>query len=153
MSVTFKRTQLITVARTALREHERLITEHQQAIAAYKAKSAERNTENTRARAHELRNAITKALRKGGPVYAKDLMPALGGSDYLGRHFYISPRDSDIRSYVPMPSGMLKPAEVDETRALIQVLQAATGDTISVNELKLLGLKNLQPVFIAAGRS
>lgn len=154
MSITFKRTQLITVANTALREHERVTKDYERKVTAFKDTHEEKYVLSTRRRAEELRTLITKTLRKPGrPVYARDLTPALSGSDYLSRHFYVPLRDSEIRNHVPPPEGGLKPAEVAETKALIQVLQAATGDTISVNELKLLGLKNLQPVFIAAGRS
>jgi hypothetical protein len=151
MSVTFNRTLLVKVAKQALAEHEQVVKDYDTAVADYVREHAARHAEPTRAKAVELRNALTKALKSSGPVHTKTIT-RVTGSRYPDS-FYNPPGDYDIKQRVSVPKGLLKPAEVAETRALVQVLQAATGDTVSANELKLLGLKNLQPVFVAAAQS
>lgn len=149
--MTFNRTLLIKVAQEALTQHERVETEHQQAVAAYQAKHAERYAETSRARARELRDALTKALKSPGPIHSKTVSHVTG-SRYTD-NFYNEPSDYDIKKHVEAPKGLLNPSEIAETRALVQVLQSATGDTVSANELKLLGLTKLQPVFVAAANA
>jgi hypothetical protein len=150
MSVTFNRQQLIRVAKTALAEHENAVKEYRKAVEDFKVKHAEQHTERTRDRATRLRDALTKALKKPGPIHAEVIRRSVGDLYRLDDSFYRPPVDYDIKKQVTEPTGLLKPAEVIETRSLIEVLEAATGDTVSANELKLLGLKNLQPIFAAA---
>ncbi|KAB7761790.1 hypothetical protein [Mycolicibacterium mucogenicum] len=151
MSVTFNRTQLITVANRALREHEKAKADRTKAVAKYRTEHATKDADRTRANAVRLRDGLTKLLRKSGPIHMDDVRDANGGSRYLDAdRFYTEPGEYLIKENVTVKSGLLTPAQVIETRSLLQVLGAATGDTISANELKLLGLKNLGPVFAAA---
>lgn len=152
MSVTFDRSHLLRVAKKALAEHDKAGVRHAAAVEKYKASHAVKRTKLTREYATTLRDALTQALKTHGPVCSQTAIDALG-SNHLRDRLYDEPSTYDINQNVIMPKGLLKAAEVAETRALIAVLEAATGDTISVNELKLLGLKNLQPVFIAAGEA
>ena len=64
--------------------------------------------------------------------------------------FYSPPADYDVRKAVTQPKALLSPVQINETRALLEVLNAATGDVVSANELKLLGLTKLAHVFQAA---
>lgn len=150
MSITFDRVQLIKVAESALDEHAKAKVKFQAACDKYRASHAANRTQPTRDRARQLRDALTKALKAPGPVTAQMVKRATDGTSYTSDLFYIPPNDRTVEQNVNMPPGLLKPAELVETRALVTVLKAATGDTISVNELKLLGLKNLEPVFTAA---
>lgn len=149
MSVTFDRAQLIKVATAALLEHEKQRLVHAEAVRKFRQQHAIENRNTVRAR--KLRDYLTRELRKGGNVRKP-------GSDILGSGnleglFYSPPPDYVIERSVTAPKGLLSGSELVETRALLKVLQAATGDEVSVNELKLLGLKNLQPVFTAAARA
>ncbi|WP_100483116.1 hypothetical protein [Mycobacteroides abscessus] len=152
MSVTFNRLQLIKVAESALAAHAKAGTAHEAEIAAFRAEHAEKQATLTRERARALRDGLTKALKGSGPVRYDEVCKANGGDYSLSGRFYSEPSNYDIRNKVTSPEELLTPAEAVETKALLQVLRAATGDVVTANELKLLGLKNLAPVFIAAGR-
>lgn len=149
MSVTFNRTQLIKVAKQALAEHDKAQVVYAAAVEKFKAKDAADNVKRTRDRATALRDALTKALKKSGPIHTNTLSDVLGSTSVRDR-FYNGVSDYEVKNNVGAPPSLLKQAEIAETKALISVLEAAAGDFITANELKLLGLKNLQPVFIAA---
>ncbi|SKS50808.1 Uncharacterised protein [Mycobacteroides abscessus subsp. bolletii] len=148
MSVTFNRAQLINVANSALAAHERARVDYIKACDKYRADHA-RQHDNT-AKLRVVRDWLTAQLKKGGPI-AEPGSDILGGGNFRGL-FYTPPGNYDVRDSVVEPDGLLSPAEAIETRSLLKVLEAATGDTVSAAELKLLGLKNLQPVFTAAAR-
>lgn len=150
MSVSFNRPQLITVANKALAEHEKAQRAYRAAYQEFLAKHAEAAIEPTRARATSLRDGLTKALKRGGPITSVEIRKLVDGRYRVDEAFYDPPHDSDVRRQVTKPTGLLTPAEMVETQTLLKVLHAATGDTVSANELKLLGLKNLQPIFAAA---
>lgn len=152
MSVTFNRTQLIKVAESALTAHDKAVKTREADVAKYKAKHAEDQVTVTRERALKLRNGLTILLKKSGPIGYEDVKKVNGGTYSLSDRFYTGPSDYEIRNNVTSPKGILTPAEVVETKALLQVLKAATGDVVTANELKLLGLKNLAPVFTAAAQ-
>lgn len=153
MSVTFNRAQLIKVTTDALAAHEKAVAERAKQVEKYRSEHALAAIRDTHLHARSLRDALTKALKSHKPVTRAELQKALGGSDIRDR-FYTAPGDYEVnRELDGVPTGLLKPAEVIESRALLKVLTAAEGDTVSVNELKLLGLKNLQPVFTAAGQA
>lgn len=152
MSVTFNRTQLIKVAESALAAHDNAGKAHEAEIAKFKADHAEKQTTLTRERATILRDGLTKLLKRSGPIRFDDLRELNGGDRYLGDRFYKDPDRYELRNEVTSPEGLLTPAEAVETKALLQVLKSATGDVVTANELKLLGLKNLAPVFTAAAR-
>lgn len=147
MSVTFNRKALISTAEQAIREHNKARAEYAQAVEAFKAKHAAKNINSAAIR--KFRDFLTAGLKTGKPITRAEARGVAGHSsiEYL---FYSSPSDYDVKQQVSRPTGLLSPAQVTETQALIKVLQAATGDTVTANELKLLGLKNLGPVFAAA---
>ena len=145
MSVTFNRAQLIRVTETALSEHDRAATAYNTDVERYKADHA---AEFDIARLRRFRDWLTRHLNNGGPV-SRPGYDIVGHND-LCSMFYSPPSDYVITKKVTRPQGLLSPSEIIEARALLQVLQAAEGDTVSVNELRLLGMKNLQPVFTAA---
>lgn len=150
MSITFNRIQLIKVATEALAEHDRQRLVYAKALAKFRVEHASEHRDRHHLGLRRLRDYLTAELRKGGPV-------STPGRQVLGTHavsdlFYSKPADYIVERGTSTPKGLLTPAEATETRALLKVLEAATGDVVSVNELKLLGLKNLQPVFAAAAR-
>lgn len=150
MSVTFNRAQLIKVAEQALAKHQKAAQLRAVDITKYRRAHATEHGPASRERALRLRDGLTKALKRIGPVTRKDVRALLGDHYRIDDLFYSEPSDYDVRNHVDRPDGLLTPAEATETGALLQVLKAATGDTVTANELKLLGLKNLQPIFTAA---
>lgn len=150
MTVTFSVAGLTKAATAALAQHNKITTDYLKACNDYRMNHAAERTAETRRRATALRDELTKALKKAGPVRVEQV-PSIRRSSYVTDVFYQPPGDSTVKQNVARPAGLLTPAEAAETKALLAVLSAATGDTISANELKLLGLKNLAPVFIAAG--
>lgn len=151
MSVTFNRNHLLATANRALANHEKAGKDRQKAIEEYKLQHRLRHIRTYTNSQRELRDLLTKGLKSSGPISLADVRRAIGGIE-LSKLFYTPPRDYDIKNDVKDPEGYLNPAEYTETRALVKVLTAATGDTISANELKLLGLKNLVPIFTAAAQ-
>ncbi|AKF14718.1 hypothetical protein SEA_ALANGRANT_53 [Mycobacterium phage AlanGrant] len=148
MSVSFSRTALVKTAQAALTNHEKAQKDHARAIKDYQ--DNHRGEWSPQAMA-QLRDWLSKQLRKAGNAAPTkfDAHKALGLSD-VEYVFYAPPADYDIRKAVTKPRGLLSAVQVTETRALLEVLKAATGDTVSANELKLLGLTKLGHVFQAA---
>ena len=149
MSVTFNRLQLVKVAEAALTAHDKAQAEYTKACDQYRADHAAEWGGIERIR--ELRDALTARLKKPGPVSRAEVRKLLAVSD-IENVFYVPVDDYTVKRKVTAPAKYLSPSEVIETRALLQVLKSATGDTVSANELKLLGLKNLAAVFTAAAQ-
>jgi hypothetical protein len=149
MTITFNRAHLIKVAETALAEHTKAEKAYAALVEHWKAERAARHVADYHDALKLLRDQLTIALRTRSALtrVAARHLAGVGDIEYM---FYVEPNDYDIKNGVKAPQGRLTPAELIETRALIKVLKAAVGDTVSANELKLLGLKNLQPVFAAA---
>jgi regulator of protease activity HflC (stomatin/prohibitin superfamily) len=150
MTVTFNRPDLIKVARRALAAHDQAIGDQQAAVVRWKAERAAKHATEHRDSQRRLRDALTVSLRNGKLLTRKEARKAAGGVNSLDYLFYDAPGEYETSRDGPKTPAVLTPAEISETRALITVLEAANGDTITANELKLLGLKNLAPVFIAA---
>ncbi|AGT12951.1 hypothetical protein KAYACHO_47 [Mycobacterium phage KayaCho] len=148
MAVSFNRAALIKAAKAALANHDKSQAEYKKAVEAWKLNHA---AEWSPEKLGRLRDLITKHLRRAGnPTLTRaEARKVLGVSD-VEYVFYTAPQDYEIRNGVSRPDALLSPAQVTETRALLQVLEAASGDVISANELKLLGLTRLSHVFQAA---
>ncbi|NOR03650.1 hypothetical protein HGK72_26730 [Mycolicibacterium fortuitum] len=147
MSVTFNRAQLVKVAKTALTAHDKAQVEY---LAERENLQARHAADWNRQRLINFRDWLTKKLKTGGPVEAPGY-DVTDGANLTGL-FYSPMSDYQLDRGQKRPKGLLTAAEAIEIRALLKVLEAASGDTVSVNELKLLGLKNLQPVFTAAAQ-
>jgi hypothetical protein len=150
MSVTFNRAQLIEVATSAIAAHDAAKADYDKAVEKLKADhlAAWKSKDNLR----RLRDYLSAQIKKNAAPSVYEARQAVSDGGDLERLFYPGVTTYDIRDGVQKPKGLLTPAEVVEIGALLKVLGAATGDTVSVNELKLLGLKNLQPVFTAAAQ-
>lgn len=150
MSVTFHRAQLIKVAGEAIAAHEKAKAEYAKAVEQFKAEHAARFHDDHREGIKKLRDYLTASIKRGGPVLRREARAVATAGYDLENLFYSGVDDYIVREKVQRPKGLLTPAELIETGALLKVLEAASGDTVSANELKLLGLKNLGPVFVAA---
>lgn len=147
MSVTFNRAQLVKVAKSAIEAHDKARVAY---LAERENLRAQHAAEWNRDLLVRFRDWLTKQLKTSGPIESPDydVTGGVGVRDL----FYKPIRDYELDRQQVRPKGLLTPAEAVEIGALLKVLEAATGDTVSVNELKLLGLKNLQPVFTAAAQ-
>lgn len=149
MSVTFNRAALARAAKAALDEDAKVRIAYIKACDKYRAGHA--TNWNKRGQLKSVRDHLTKVLAKPAPITLGEVRKAAGiGLGSLDDLFYRPASDYEVERNVEKPKGLLSSAQILEIRALQAVLEAATGDTISANELKLLGLKNLAPVFAAA---
>lgn len=153
MSITFNKSQLERVAKQAISAHNKAQVNYDATVAKYKRDYAIAHALEYRDRIRKLRDFLSTNIRKGGVIYREDARKAAGGINDIEYLFYRGdPESYEINKNVTAPKGWLAPAQLIETRALIAVLEAAEGDTITANELKLLGLKNLAPIFTAAAQ-
>ncbi|AER49365.1 hypothetical protein STINGER_50 [Mycobacterium phage Stinger] len=146
MAVTFNRAALIKTAKAAIANHQKSQADHAKAVKDFRDNHRGERSPQTMGK---LRDYLTQQIRKGAAPSAYDARKALGVSD-VEYVFYSAPSDYDIRKAVTAPTGLLSAAQLSETNALLEVLNAASGDVVSANELKLLGLTRLAHVFKAA---
>ena len=150
MAVTFNRAQLMRVAKSALAEDIKAQKVYREEVDKFLAQHARNNHRPDQLR--KLRDYITAALKRGNPIIVRDIRKALGVSD-VENLFYAGPPSItgwEVTSAVVKPAALLGPNQRTEINAMLKVLEAATGETITANEMKLLGFKNLYPVFAAA---
>lgn len=152
MTITFNRAQLITVAEAALAAHAKAQVDHTAKVAAWKEEQADTHRIKHRAQLVGLRDRLSLALRRNEVLTRAQARTAAGGINDIEHLFYTPPVIYDVERGVGSTPNYLSPAELIETRSLLSVLVAAEGDTITANDLKLLGFKNLQAVFTAASR-
>lgn len=155
MSVTFNRVQLIAVTNRALRAHDEAKKSYQKQVDAFLHEHALDGIRTSHRVGLRMRNELTRQLRGHKPITHESIEKLLNGANLRGA-FYTPPDSYAIKREMEkqgLPTGYMSPAEITEAKALLAVLNAAAGDTISANELKLLGLKNLAPVFTAAARA
>lgn len=147
MSVTFDRLHLIKHAKAALAEDAKAVKAHHQEIETFKRHHC--RDQNNVAGQRKLRDYLTAQLRKNAVITRADVRKAMGVSD-TELLFYTPPGDYEIRKGVDRPVGLLTGPQRTEINAMLKVLEAAKGETITANEMKLLGFKNLYPMFAAA---
>lgn len=152
MSISFSRTALLKAAKEALSQDDKAQVGHKKDCEKYLVTHAADSTARTREHAKNLRDAINRELRKAGPIRVRALRDSLGkGMNRDLRDVFYSPADDyEVRRNVIRPAQLLTQAQRVETKALIQVLETAKGETVTANELRLLGLKALGHVFQAA---
>jgi len=146
MAVTFNRSALIKAANAALTNHTKAQVARTRAVEDYKLNH---RGEWSPEKLTKLRDWLTQQLRRNAAPTRFDARKAIR-VNHLEDAFYGAPDSYQINRNVTVPKGLLSPAQVQETRALLEVLKAASGDVVSANELKLLGLTKLSHVFKAA---
>jgi len=147
MPVTFKTSAIIAAAKEALAGHAKADKIYQADCDAYrrdKHQEQDRIT-NIRALRDEL-SAVLKAKRQPTRDDARRFA-RLAGVDYLSNLFTQGLSDIDVRNNVSKPAGWLNANTVASYQGLIKLLQAHTEDTITSNQLKLLGYDRLEPLF------
>lgn len=144
MSMTFSTSALIEAAEKVLKQHRDAVEQWQRQTAAYQAEHRDTWWSENHDKIVALRNYLTRCLKNNTPPDQSEacrLMASRNG--YIS--FYSSPGE---------PGGD-KPAgyyvrNVGSLPGLVAMLKAHTGETISANELKLVGYDKLTDLFTLA---
>jgi len=145
MSLTFTTESLIDAAKAAIKNNEAELAEWERKREKFLIEHAAVWNEKQRPQVKALRSALTDMLKSSKPIHLADVRRAAGLHD-LELPFYTPPSDHHISAAIgqkPTPNN-------DMLRGLIGLMEAHTGDTISANQLKLLGYDKLQWLFQAA---
>ncbi|SKT21324.1 hypothetical protein [Mycobacteroides abscessus] len=149
MSLVFTKKSLITAAEKAIKNRQHEILAWQKRVDNVRAEHARTWNEKGRDRIVALRNAITRELKSSGPVTIGAIRKDLPNIHSLSDLFYCGPSDYELKEKVGRRPDE---SDVEKYRGLIDLMKAHTGDTISANQLKLLGYTKLTELFNAAVR-
>lgn len=150
MTITFKTEALIAAAQKAIDNHaddlmvyearkNSLLAEHRAAWVAERREGVVR-----------LRDALTKALKSAGPIEISAIRKAANDGNDIEHLFYTAPGSYEINNAIgnkPEAYGIKSYA------GLIELLKAHTGETITANQLKVLGYDKLTGLFTDAVRA
>ncbi|AKF14625.1 hypothetical protein AVJ28_gp56 [Mycobacterium phage Baee] len=141
MSVTFKTQSLIDAAESVIKLHEDAVAEWERQTAAHQAQHRDQWWENNRDRVTALKNYLTRCIKNDTPPTSKEAERLMAS------------RSGYVQFFVPTgePSGD-KPdgyfvRNLGDLAGLVAMLKAHTGETISANELKLVGYDRLTQLF------
>ena len=148
MAITFSRTQLVRVAKAALAADAKARQNYLKTCDTFRDRHRRDNTKTEQLR--RLRDHLTKGLKGNTALLDRKATRELFGVSDIEHLFYTGPDDYSVRQAVTAPKELLSAGERVEISALLKVLEAATGEEVTANELKLVGFKNLSPVFTAA---
>ncbi|SKX79839.1 Uncharacterised protein [Mycobacteroides abscessus subsp. bolletii] len=149
MSLVFSKKSLIDAAGRAIKNREQAIAAWQKQVDDVKAEHARKWNEQGRERTVILRNILTRELKTAGPVPLSAIRKELPDAQYLSDLFYSGMAEYELNKKV----GRKPDASVIEKyRGLIELMKAHTGETISANQLRLLGYTKLAEIFNAAVR-
>lgn len=147
MSITFKTQSLITAAYQALKNYERDRAAWERKKTKFVADHRAAWVGEKRPQVIALRDALTKALKANAVVEYDSIADVASKIRSHGLSYICysppSPYEigQEIGSRPGIPTGF---------QGLIELLKAHTGDTITANQLKLLGYTNLTGLFNAA---
>jgi len=150
MSLVFTKKSLINAAEKAIKNREGEINEWQKKIDTFRVEHARTWNDKNRERLVTLRNVLTRELKLTGPVTMAAINKDVPNVGYLSDLFYFGPGDYELNQKAGH-----KPNEsvIATYQGLIELMQAHTGDTISANQLKVLGYTNLTALFNDAVRA
>jgi len=143
VTTTFTRQALLDAAKSAVANMEAELAEYDRRVEEYKAKHAERWLQRERHQLKTARTLLTKALSTGKVVKA-DSLPN------ITRLLYQEPSSYDIGKEVGYLRQDYKKqfmARLDAYRGVVKLLEATDGDTLSINQLKTMGLNKLGDLF------
>ena len=145
-STTFIVAKLIEVANRAIDNEQALLDKYAARVEAYKKLHLQQWMTNTKPRLAAARTKITDALKTGQPV----TVDRVGD---LNKLLYSEPDDYVIRQAVRGPSEEVRRRtqnHISELKATVAALRAQTGETISINQLRLIGVPKINDLFLAA---
>ena len=151
MSVTFTTQSLITAAETAVKNHGIADRQYQADKAKFVKKYQAEH--DVRPNLRRLRDELTAFLKTNKYPTKDDAarFRKAAGVNYID-HLYQrnQPSNSELRDNVSAPAGLLTDTRLANYRALIDLLKGHTGETITANQLKLVGFADIQGLFLAA---
>ncbi|QBI96414.1 hypothetical protein SEA_DONNY_56 [Mycobacterium phage Donny] len=141
MSVTFKTQSLIDAAESVIKLHDEAVAEWKRQTDAHQANHRDQWWEDNRERVTALRNYLTRSLKNDTPPTNREANRIMNTSSGY------------VQFFVPVgePNGD-KPdgyhvRNLGDLVGLVAMLKAHTGETISANELKLVGYDRLTQLF------
>lgn len=140
--------KLIVIANETIAKYQADLDDHAARIEAYKQRHLADWQRVNLPRIRRVRDALTAAIKTGKPIYLK---PELKLDGLL----YVEPKSGDygFDQRVSNPANGSRKAvqgRVDELRSIVDALEAQTGKTISVNQLRLIGVPKIGDLFRAA---
>ncbi|AGT12790.1 hypothetical protein PHELEMICH_53 [Mycobacterium phage Phelemich] len=141
MSVTFKTQALIDAAESVIALHDEAVAEWERKTAAHQARHRDLWWENNRERVTALRNYLTRSLKNDTPPTNKEANRLMATTSGYVQFFVPTGEPSGDK-----PDGYYV-KNLGDLPGLVAMLQAHTGDTISANELKLVGYDRLTQLF------
>lgn len=150
MSLVFTKKSLVDAADKAIKKRQHEVAEWQKKIDAVRSERAREWNDTRRDRIVALRNTLTRELKSSGPIMIGAIRKDFPNVHYLSDLFYCGPSDHELKEKVGRRPDE---SEVEKYLGLIDLMKAHTGDTISANQLKVLGYTNLTALFNAAVRA
>lgn len=149
MSLVFTKKSLITAAEKAIKNRQHEILAWQKRVNDVQAEHARAWNESNRDRLVALRNTITRELKTSGPITIDAVRKDFPKVHYLSELFYCGPSDYELKDKVGRRPDE---SDIEKYRGLIDLMKAHTGETISANQLKVLGYTKLTELFNDAVR-
>jgi hypothetical protein len=149
----FDKQAIIDAANAAIKVLQTDLDDHSIRTKAYIAKHREDWLKVNRPALREARDKLTAALKTGKVIRASDVRPTGKRLDDL---FYSNPADYMLDHQVRKPNyGSRKEiqATIDSYRGVVNLLEAFSGDSISFNQLSVMGIKRVAALFEAAAKN
>lgn len=149
MTTTFTRQALIAATKDAIANMEGELADFDQRVMEYKAKHRERWLADNREQVKRVRDRLTKMLNRGGVIRREDVGD-------ITRLLYSEPSSYDIGKEVGYLRNDYKKIfvrKLDAYRGVLKLLEAMDGETLSVNQLKTIGLTKLGDLFRVAANT
>ena len=145
MTTTFQRQALISAAKQAIASMEAELANHQKQVDEFIAQSKQRWIVQSKPQLKLVRDRLSKELRKDGVIE----LSRVSAVD-INRLFYREPTSYDIGRQVGYLRNDFKKQFVNRLNAykgVLKLLESADGDTLSINQLKTMGLTKLGELF------
>lgn len=149
MTTTFTRQSLLDAAKEVVTKMEAELTDYDQRVELFKEKIKHRWLLENRPRVKAVRDALTKQLATGKVITERDV-PS------LSRLLYTEPSSYDIGKGVGFVNQSTRRdflARLIAYRGVVRLLETAEGDSLSVSQLKTLGLTKLGELFRIAANT
>ncbi|WP_457066747.1 hypothetical protein [Mycobacteroides abscessus] len=148
MSLVFTKKSLIAAAENAIKNHNAAVLRWERDREKYLADHQAAWIETNLSKVKTLRTALTDLLKPGKIITLKQVRSIANSGNDIEYLFYTAPTDSKINSDVGF-----KPTSNMAHQGLVDLLKAHTGETITANQLKILGYDDLAGLFRDAVRA
>jgi hypothetical protein len=144
VTTTFQRAALMDAVKSAISNMKAELDKYDADVAAFKERHRKRWLAESLPQLKRRRDRLTKLLAKGGTVTSSDL-----GGD-INRLLYTPPSSYDIGKtvgYIDRSYRKDFAAKINAYTGVLALLEAQTGDTISIAQLKTLGINKTAELF------